>query len=86
MDQPDLLFSRLKRAKTHKSLILPAIAAIAIPFVAFAYDINEKLSIDGLVSAAYQYQDLSDADAAENAGRGAVVFQPQISFTPTKDD
>jgi len=56
-----------------------------IPFV-LAYDVNEKLSIEGVVAGVYQYQDLSDNSVAEDGGRGALVFQPEAMFTPTDKD
>ena len=55
------------------------------PF-ALAYDINEKLSVGGLAAGVYQYQDLSDNGGAEDVGRGALIFQPAVMFTPTEKD
>lgn len=55
------------------------------PFV-WAYDVNEKLSIEAVLAAGYQYQDLSETSAAENGGRGAVPFQPEVNITPTEVD
>ncbi len=53
---------------------------------AVAYEINDKLSIGGIIAGEWQYQDLSDAEGFESEGRGAMVFQPEISFTPTGSD
>lgn len=50
-----------------------------------AMEINEKLSIEGLMSGAYQYQQLSNTDV-DNSGRGAFVFQPAIDYSPTDKD
>jgi porin len=52
----------------------------------FGYEINDKLSIGGIIAGAGQYQSISDAPGFENEGRGALVFQPEISFTPTDSD
>ena len=49
-------------------------------------EITDKLSIGGVLAGAYQYQDLSDAPGFTNTGRGAVPFQPEISFRPTEKD
>ena len=52
----------------------------------FAYEINEKLSIGGIIAGEWQYQSISDAPDFDSKGRGALVFQPEISFTPTDSD
>jgi len=49
----------------------------------YAYDITDKFSIGGVLSGAYQYQSV---DGDDNKGRGAVPFQPEISFRPTEKD
>lgn len=51
-----------------------------------AFEITDELSIGGILAVAYQYQDVSDAPGFENTGRGAVSFQPEISFRPTEKD
>ena len=53
---------------------------------ALGYEINDKLSIGGIIAGEWQYQDLSDIEGFESEGRGALVFQPEISFTPTDSD
>ncbi len=50
------------------------------------YEINDKFSIGGIIAGVGQYQSISDAPGFENEGRGALVFQPEISFTPTDSD
>lgn len=52
----------------------------------FGYEITDKLYIGGLLAGAYQYQNISDAPGYENEGRGAVLFQPAIGFSPTQND
>ena len=45
-----------------------------------------KLSLGGLIAGVGQYQSVDDAAGFENTGRGAVVFQPEISFDLTDVD
>jgi hypothetical protein len=52
----------------------------------FAYEINDKLSIGGIIAGVYQYQSITDAPDYENDGRGILVFEPEISFMPTEND
>jgi len=49
-------------------------------------EITDKLSIEGVLAGVFQYQDLRDAPDFSNTGRGAVSFQPEISFKPTQED
>ena len=56
---------------------------IFIPTSFFGYDITDKLSIGGLLSGAYQHQ---TGDNIEDTGRGAISFQPELSFRPTDRD
>ena len=50
------------------------------------YEINDKLSIGGIIAGEWQYQSISDAPGFDSEGRGTLVFQPEISFTPTDSD
>jgi len=52
----------------------------------FGYEINDKLSIGGIIAGEWQYQSISNAPDFDSEGRGALVFQPEISFTPTDSD
>ncbi|MCG6877602.1 MAG: carbohydrate porin [Deltaproteobacteria bacterium] len=65
-----------------------AILGIVLCFAShgFAYDINDKLSIGGIIAGVYQYQSISDAPGFESEGRGALVFQPEVSFKLTDSD
>ena len=45
----------------------------------------DKIGLGGTVAGAYQYQ-RSNADGVDDFGRGAVVFQPEISIRPTEND
>ncbi|MGD9073635.1 MAG: porin [Desulfobacteraceae bacterium] len=49
-------------------------------------EITDKLSIGGVLVGAYQYQDLASGPGFSNTGRGAVPFQPEISFKLTQKD
>jgi len=50
---------------------------------AIGYDITDKFSIGGILAGAYQYQSGDDID---DKGRGALPFQPKLSFRPTERD
>jgi porin len=52
----------------------------------FGYEINDKLSIGGIIAGEWQYQSIDGAPGFDSNGRGALVFQPEISFTPTDSD
>ena len=73
--------------KRHLGLLF-AILGIVLCFASqgFAYDINDKFSIGGIIAGVYQYQSLSDAEDFDSEGRGALVFQPEFSFKPTDSD
>jgi porin len=58
---------------------------IALCGSAFAYDINEKLSVEGTLTGVYQYADL-DVEGVNEADRGAVVFDLGTNFHPTEKD
>lgn len=57
----------------------------AIPGLALAYDLNEKLSIEGTLTGVYQYGDL-DAEETDSVDRGAAVLDLGINFHPTDND
>ena len=73
-----------------KKLQLGYLLAILSVFVlagnGFGYEINDKLSIGGIIAGIGQYQSISDAPGFENEGRGLILFEPEISFTPTDND
>jgi len=53
----------------------------------FGYEINDKLSIGGIIAGIGQYQRINDApEGYGSEGRGLMVFEPEISFTPTDND
>lgn len=53
---------------------------------AFALDISDKLSIEGHLAGAYQYQSLSSAPGYDDTGRGGLTFQPALYFQLTEKD
>ena len=61
------------------SLLHPAAPALA-------YDLNDQFSIGGVLAAAIQCQQLSDAPGFSNTCETAVPFQPTISIRPTAVD
>jgi|GEM_PF-142388 len=50
-----------------------------------AYDVNEKLSVEGMLTGIYQYAGV-DGEGADDAGRGAAVMDLGVNFHPTDKD
>ena len=50
------------------------------------YEINDKFRIGGIIAWIGQYQSISDSSNFENEGRGLLLFEPEISYTPTDND
>jgi porin len=65
--------------------IIVALCILAAPVAAFAYDINEKFTIDGNLTGVYQYAD-TDISGIGGADRGAAVFDLGMNFHPTGSD
>jgi hypothetical protein len=63
--------------------VLIAAFVMLLPVSTFAYEIDDKLSIGGILAGAYQYQAV---DNDEDKGRGAVPFQAEISYTPDENN
>ncbi|MCD6306577.1 MAG: carbohydrate porin [Deltaproteobacteria bacterium] len=72
--------------KLRLSCILTISGFFLLTSSGFGYEINDKLSIGGIIAGEWQYQSISDAPDFDSGGRGALVFQPEISFTPTESD
>ena len=72
--------TKFRKISTLRLLIL--FTVLVAPFSARAYDLNEKLSIEGTLTGVYQYTDL-DIKGRDNAGRGAAVLDLGINFHPT---
>lgn len=63
--------------------VLIATLVVFLPLSSWAYEIDDKLSIGGIIAGAYQYQAVDDD---EDKGRGSVPFQAEISFTPDENN
>ncbi|MEW6675707.1 MAG: carbohydrate porin [Nitrospirota bacterium] len=55
------------------------------PILAIAYDLNEKLSIEGTLTGVYQYGDF-DLEGIKDTGRGSGVLDLGINFHPSDRD
>jgi hypothetical protein len=64
------------------ALTLPLLHTTA----AHAYDINDKLSLGGVLAMAVQCQQVSDAPGFSNTCETSAPFQPEILFRPTDND
>ena len=62
------------------------VLTLALSNHAMAYDINEHLSIGGVLAGAIQCQSVSDAPGVSNACEGAAPLQLEMSFRPTLAD
>lgn len=51
-----------------------------------AYDLDDKLSVGGILAVAGQCQALDQGAGKQNACRGALPLRPQVSFRPTGQD
>ncbi len=49
-------------------------------------DMSDKLSIEGVLAGAYQYQNLDAPYDQDDAGRGALPFEPEIRIRVTEED
>jgi porin len=49
-------------------------------------DLAKYVSIGGILSGAYQYEWVNGPSDPGDLGRGAIVFQPEVSITPTEND
>ena len=52
----------------------------------WGYDITDEFAIGGVMAGILQYQSVSDAPGFESEGRGLLAFQPELDYTPTKND
>jgi porin len=65
--------------------IICVFSVFFIPVLACAYDVNEKLSINGSLTGVYQYGDY-DVKGTGNKDGGAVVLDLGTNFHPTDRD
>jgi porin len=75
----------MRSQKALKVLLLVVIGSIAFHPIGLAYEIDDRLSVGGVLAGAGQYQDLIDSNGADSKGRGAFAFQPELSFTPNQN-
>ena len=74
--------------KFPKVLMIELLAILLVfitPTLASAYDVNEKLSIEGTLTGVYQHGDF-DFEGIDDADRGAAVLDLGINFHPTDKD
>lgn len=74
---------KFQKVSTLRLLVL--FMLLTTPFSAHAYELNEKLSIEGTLTGVYQYGDF-DVEGIKNTGRGAGVLDLGINFHPTDKD
>lgn len=66
-------------------LILTLLSTTALT-TAHAYEVTDKFSISGMLTAAYQCQNTRGETAADDLCRGAMPIQPEMSFRPHPAD
>ncbi len=52
----------------------------------FAFQINDRLSIGGVLNGVYQYESLADAPGFEGGGWAVLTCEPEIAYLPTDSD
>ena len=65
--------------------LLSVLIVIITPICVSAYDLNEKLTIEGTLTGVYQYGDF-DFEGIKDTGRGSGVLDLCINFHPTDKD
>jgi porin len=76
----------VKRSAAKTLLLFGALfLSILASGIASAYDVNEKLTIEGTVTGVYQYGDY-DVKETDNKDGGAVALDLGLNFHPTKTD
>lgn len=76
------------RRLSGRPLLAPVVGVYVLAFLSpsHAYEVNDKLSITGVVAGALQYQSLAREDEGKDESGGAIPFQPQLDFRPTDVD
>lgn len=69
---------------TPTSVLAGCLALVAAPLAAF--EINDQLSIEGVLAAAVQCQRVSAETDAPDTCRSAAPFQPDLTYRPTPQD
>jgi hypothetical protein len=60
-------------------MLILVLTILARQSTGFAYEINEKFAINGVIAGAYQYQNI---DGDDDFGRGTLPVQIELSFEP----
>ena len=60
-------------------MVLAVFLIVSVPFLACAYDINDKFSLEGTLTGVYQYGDWN-AEDVDYTGRGAAVLDSPTSL------
>ncbi len=71
--------------KISYSRLLAIFIVIITPIYLSAYDVNEKLTIEGTLTGVFQYGNF-DSEEVEDTGRGSGVLDLGINFHPTDKD
>jgi hypothetical protein len=72
-----------KKILSHQ--LLAVLIVIITPICVSAYDVNEKLTIEGTLTGVYQYGDFN-SEGTKDTGRGSGVLDLGINFHPTDKD
>jgi len=75
--------TKFQKIPTLRLLVL--FIVFVVSFSAHAYELNEKLTIEGTLTGVYQYGDF-DSEEIKDTGRGAGVLDLGINFHPTDKD
>jgi hypothetical protein len=67
------------------SCMVAVFVFLTTPLSLPAYDVNEKLSVEGMLTGVYQYAD-TDIDGTGAADRGSAALDLGVNFHPTKND
>ncbi len=65
--------------------VLALLLTVTSPSLTHAYDINDKLSVEGFLTGVYQYGDFNAHDI-DDADRGAAVLDLGANFHPSESD
>ncbi|MGB9716374.1 MAG: carbohydrate porin [Thermodesulfovibrionales bacterium] len=71
--------------KKNLMLFLVVFFALMRHVICFAYDVNDKLTIEGTLTGVYQYGDF-DFKGIKDSDRGSAVLDLGINFHPTEKD
>jgi porin len=72
-----------KKILSHQ--LLAVLIVIISPICVSAYDVNEKLRIEGTLTGVFQYGNF-DSEEIEDTGRGSGVLDLGVNFHPTDKD